>query len=364
MRSALQVAISASFGTAFLAFACAVWAAPPPAGAPLRIPGLATTPPRVAADPSPLRAEAEKKFDEGAHAFDRGDFLRAAQAFEDAYRLVPHVDALWNAARAWHRADELARAATLYARLLREAPSDSADRIAAAAELRRLAPRLGRVEVHGDDLRDLAVDDRPVDDHVVYVNPGGHTVRAAVRGALSSQTVEVPAGEVVSVVFEPKLELSTSARTAEPPAAARSAELPRAGGASNASQPGVSAEGSLSAPRSASRSGASPWFFVAGGALTMGFVAATVLSGISTLSAHKAFEAHPTPANLAAGESMQERTNLLLGISMGLGLTTTGVALWLVDWSPQNTSASKDKARGTPVRLEVGPRGVWATGRF
>src|SRR5580692_1306830 len=62
------------------------------------------------------RAQAAERFKEGSKAFDLGDFAHAADAFELAYRLAPHVDALWNAARARQRADELPRAATLYAR--------------------------------------------------------------------------------------------------------------------------------------------------------------------------------------------------------------------------------------------------------
>src|SRR5579862_584019 len=81
------------------------------------------------------RAQAAEQFREGSRAFDGGDFAQAADAFEQAYRLAPHVDSLWNAARARQRAEDLARAATLYAKYLRDAPPDARDRDLAAVQL-------------------------------------------------------------------------------------------------------------------------------------------------------------------------------------------------------------------------------------
>src|SRR5262249_35778251 len=66
--------------------------------------------------------EAAKDFADGERAFKAGDFVGAATHFEAAFQKAPHYAPLWNAARAWHRAGSLARAATLYARYLRESP--------------------------------------------------------------------------------------------------------------------------------------------------------------------------------------------------------------------------------------------------
>ena len=268
------------------------------------------------------RAQAAEQFSEGSRAFDGGDFAHAADAFELAYRLAPHVDSLWNAARAWQRAEDLPRAATLYARYLREAPPDAPDRNVAAAQLARLAPRLGRIEVHGSVIEQLSVDERPSEDRITYVSPGAHVVRAVVGGALVQQTPEVAAGNVVALVFEPPPPPSTAP---EPHGAPPGAERP--------------------APaRPSGRGGASPWLVVGGGVLTGFAMATTTASGISTLSALDAFNAHPTAANLATGQSMQARTNVLLGVSIGLGVMTTATAIWLVDWR---------SSRGRGVRLGV-----------
>jgi hypothetical protein len=271
------------------------------------------------------RAHAAEQFKEGSRAFDRGDFAHAANAFERAYHLVPHVDSLWNAARARQRADELPRAATLYARYLREASADALDRNVATAQLASLAARLGCIEVHGSGIEQLAVDEHPSEERIIYVSPGAHVVRAIVAGALVQQTPELAAGEVVGLVFE----------APAPPTSAETRPAPQP------DRPTLEARPS---PPSV-RGGVSPWFVAGGGALTGIAVAATIASGLSTLSGLDEFNARPTASNLATGQSMQARTNVLLGVSIGLGVMTAATAIWLVDW------------RGAPrqgVRLGVG----------
>jgi hypothetical protein len=271
---------------------------------------LAQAPP--ASDPSP-RAQASQQFEEGSTAFDRGDFVHAADAFERAYRHAPNPDSLWNAARARQLADDLPRAATLYARYLREAPADARDRNVATALLVTFAPRLGRVEVHGDDIEQLMVDERPSEERIIYVSPGAYVVRARVAGVLLQQTPVLRAGDVIGLVFEA-------------PGPAVSAETERA-----QQQSHLISETLVTSPPSRS-SGLSPWFVAGGGILTGVAVAATIASGFSTLSARDAFNASPTASNLATGQFMQARTNVLLGISIGLGAMTTATAIWLVEW--------------------------------
>jgi hypothetical protein len=94
---------------------------------------------------------------------------------------------------------------------------------------------------------------------------------------------------------------------------------------------------------------------VGGGVLTGLAVTATIVSGLSTLSALNTFTARPTASNLATGESMQTRTNVLLGISVGLGMATAATAIWLVDW---RWGARSD------VRVGAGISGVQAQGSF
>jgi hypothetical protein len=301
----------------------------------LLLPALAFAQAPPASEPSP-RARAAQQFEEGATAFDRGDFVHAADAFERAYRLAPNTDSVWNAARARQLADELPRAATLYARFLREAPTDTRDRNVAAALLVSLAARFGRIEVHGEGIEQLVVDERPSEDRIVYVSPGAHVVRAVVAGAHLQQTTVLRPGDVMGLVFQA-------------PAPVVSAEADRA------QQPDRSRPGMLATSPPERSGGVSPWFVAAGGVLTGIAVATTIGSGFSTLAARDAFNASPTASNLATGQSMQARTNVLLGVSIGLGLITTATAIWLVDWR---------RADHGGVRLGVGGTRVDAEWRF
>src|SRR5262249_17315843 len=100
--------------------------------------------------PSEERATANaaaRHFERAEKAFKLNDFAGAAKAFEDAYRASPHPDALWNAARSWERAGDLARAANLYAEYLRVADTDARDRGNVERLLSALASRLGRLEI-------------------------------------------------------------------------------------------------------------------------------------------------------------------------------------------------------------------------
>jgi hypothetical protein len=300
----------------------------------LLLPGLVFAQAPPANEPS-SRAQAAQLFGEGARTFDRGDFAKAADAFERAYRLAPNTDALWNAARARQLADELPRAATLYARYLREAPADARDRNVAAALLVNLAARLGRIEVHGVGIEQLGVDERPSEDDIIYVSPGAHVVRAVVAGALLQQTPVLRPGDVIGLVFEA-------------PARAVSAEPDRARQADRSSPE------TRAVPASSRSDGVSPWLVAGGGILTGVAVATTIASGLSTLAARDAFNASPTASNLAKGQAMQARTNVLLGVSIGLGVMTTAAAIWLVDWRGAHGG----------VRLGIGVTRVDAEWRF
>jgi tetratricopeptide (TPR) repeat protein len=278
----------------------------------LLLPALALAQAAPTGEPT-ARAQAAQQFEEGSRAFDRGDFVHAADAFELAYRIAPHADALWNAARSRQLADELPRAATLYARYLREAPTDARDRNVATALLVSLASRLGRIEVHGSGIEQLVVDERPSEERIIYVSPGAHVVRAVVSGTRMEQTPELRPGDVVSMVFGAQAPLS-------PREPLRSQQPDRPTPETLANEP------------PSRRGGVSPWFVAGGGILTGVAVAATIASGLSTLSALDAFNASPTASNFAAGQSRQARTNVLLGVSIGLGVMTTSTAIWFTDW--------------------------------
>ncbi|MDP9001243.1 MAG: hypothetical protein M3O46_14170 [Myxococcota bacterium] len=261
--------------------------------------------------PSDARKEAAGQFAEGTRAFDAGDFTRAGEAFEAAYAFEHHEDPLWNAARAWHRAGDLARAANLYARYLREAPPNAGDRAGATAALNQLGSKLSRIEVHlGAGVESPRVDDVPLNARVVYVVPGMHSVRAqSALGDLEKRQV-AEAGAVVSVLLEP----SSPVPPASPaqPASGQHVDMPR-----------VAAVPS---------SGWSPVVVGVEGGATLIVAGLATWSGLETLGTLHAFETTPTPQTLDAGRAQEVRTNLLIGASVGLAALTGLTAAFLVDW--------------------------------
>ena len=294
---------------------------------------------------APDRKAAREKFQEGEQAFAAGEYARAGSAFEAAHRLAPHPSALWNAARAWHRAGDAARAANLYGRYLRESPPDASDRPAAGAAFAELSGKVGRVEVSGRELTEIRVDEQPIDGTSTYVNPGTHLVRARSAGRDVSKLVTAEVGAVVQVT------LGEDHGAGTPPAPASSTPAtptttPTAAPASTSKDAAVRTE----------RDGWSPIVVIVGGGATLFAASWTVWSGLDTLQQKKTFDEERSQANLDEGKKRQFRTNLLIGTTAVLGTLTGLAALFLVDWGG---SKSAPKAQ-----VGVGPGSVSVRGSF
>ena len=255
---------------------------------------------------------ASRSFNEGERAFRAGDYTRAGDAFERAYALAPHADALWNAARAWHRADEKTRAANLYARYLKEAPPGAPDRNSATAALVQLSARLGRLEVLAAGTSGITIDERAVegehDDRArtwtVFVTPGRHVVRGRRGETAVEETVAVGAGEVVSVAFDrPASEAPAPSPSPSPPP-------------SPAPPP----------PPAERRAGVSPAVVWIGAGVTLAVAGITTWSGLDTLAERDAFLASPSQEELDRGRDKQLRTNVLLGATGALAALTAPVS--------------------------------------
>ncbi len=275
-------------------------------------------------DPTPdaiARRAAAAHFAEGERAFGAGDFPHAADAFEAAYRAAPHPDALWNAARALHRAGDRARAANLYARYLRTAPPEAPDRNSATSAVRELGLRLGRIDVFAPGATDVRVDDQPLDGPSHYVHPGTHVVRARLGDRTVQHAASVEAGGVVSValVDEP---------AAPAPAIAVAPQAKPAPAPTVATAPPI---------HPAPARPAMVMTVVAGG-LTAISAGVLLWSGIDTLDARSAYDALPsgtrTQEVLDAGRAKQDRTNVLVGVTAALGAITTAGAVWLFATEP------------------------------
>lgn len=292
------------------------------------------------------RKQAAKDFAEGDKAFKAGSYKHAAESYERAYKRLPHPSSLWNAARAWHRAGERARAANLYAQYLREAPASARDRNSAQKALKDLSNRLARVEIHATDIEDVKVDGTPIDTPAVYVTPGAHVVEGRTKDSRPvRQAQNVEAGDVVSVALVPPPIAPAKSVEPEKPADKK----PAAGGGGG---------------------GWSPAVFYVGGAVTLALAGVSVWSGLDTLQAKNAFDQNPTPDALDAGRQKQLRTNILIGATAGVGVLTLAAAAFFVDWSAgpdKKKEASVSLAQaGAPVRvrLGLGPASIRVFGEF
>jgi hypothetical protein len=283
-------------------------------------------------------------FRAGEEAFRKHRYADAADAFEMAYKVVPHPAPLSNAVDARVKAGQNARAAELCALLLRELGPDGGEREGAERRLSELLPKVGRLSLEGEGAFAISVDGAPAALGLRYVEPGDHLVRARAAGEAIERRVSVPAGAIQRVVLDP---------LAAPAPARAPGDAPRPLG-------GVT-QIEVTAPESAppAKPLSPAWFFVGLGATaTAGGLA--LWSGLDTLAARDDFDRDPTPDKLERGRDKQVRTNVLLAATGGFALATGAVALFATDWS----GAPKRARAGASVRLAAGLGVVGVLGQF
>ncbi len=306
---------------------------------------------RADASPSANAPTADDKkaasdaFHEGDRAFKLGDYRRAAEAYDTAYRRAPHHAPLWNAARAWDRAGEIARAATLYAKYLREAPAKAPDRNSATAALAKIVPKLARLDIHAaSGIAAVTVDDRAAEPDApsdassaqtftVYVAPGAHVIEARAGDQVVRQSPKVEAGEIVGIALAVPAPTKVDVPPPPPPP-----------------------------PPPAASHGWSPAVLAFGGAVTAITAGLAIWSGVDTLHQKDAFDKAPTQDNLDSGHAKQARTNVLVVVATASGLLTTAAAIFLVDWhgTPSTTTGKVERR----VELGMGPGSVVVRGSF
>lgn len=275
------------------------------------------------AQPAPTQEKPEKRaareFKEGQKAYEAGDYRRAAAAFELAYAAKPHHDALWNAARSWQKAGDDLKAANLLERYLKEAPVDAPDRDSANTMLNDVGKRVARLQLQILNVTNARLDGEPVVPVTMYLAPGEHMVTG---NDLDNNPVRkvftVKPGELVSVTLAPPVVEKPPPPAPTPTAPERNGKL-------------------------------SPWFVAGGGVLVAGGTALTIVFGLDTLKKRDAFLASETQDNLDAGNSSQTRTNVALGVTIGLAAITGAVAAFLVDWKGDTKTGAR-----SPWRVGLG----------
>lgn len=273
---------------------------------------------------------AKAQYDEGERAFKKGDFRRAAELFENAYRILPHHSPLWNAARSWIRAGEDVRGANLLERYLKEAPPNAPDRDRATEAITDLDKRLGRIEVLTNDVTDVKIDGEALDGDKLWVVPGEHVATADAHGKPVRKTVSVAAGDRVSVTLEPPPPPETMLPPPPPPK-----PLPR-------------------------------WVVFAGAGVSVVGGGLVALSGIDTLNKKDDVDKYissPTfnkddesqraiaQNRIDDAASAQTRTNVAIGVTVGVAVLTAVAAVFFVDWDKKPTTPTTGYFLAPPRHL-------------
>ncbi len=324
---------------------------------------LGLAPDAHAAPPDAAKVRtAASEFDLGVKALDAKDFAVAAAHFEAADAAVPSDKALRRAILARADAGQGSRAATLAALVLVRHP-DSANAVKLANEtLARFGPSLHKVQIRCAPPCILAVGTRAVHGEAttrwtVYLDPGAAQLSASfASGTSASAQLKARAGGETELRLEPPAGAATPQPEPTAPTPPAPAPTPPVG----ATEP---------APRA--RSGLPVWVFPLGLVATAGAGGALVWSGLDTLE-NPGVDAvregcvglGPSCPLYQQGLDAQLRTNVLIGVTGGLG-AVTAVLIGFTDFGGKAPAKSTWRPSGiVPVALSGGGLGVAAAGRF
>lgn len=260
--------------------------------------------------------EAARAFAEGQRAQLRGDYGKAAEWFELANSVVPTKEALRSAIRAHLKAGRFARAATLSEAARTTYAADTDTVLLANEVLEEVANKLGRIQLSCAGGCTVSANGRVMSlakapHHVLYLPPGEQ--RFVIRfGAQSvAQAISTTADMTTAVdVRPPTKQASRSPALAEP-------------------KRGEEVERRRNLPRGVP---------IVGAALTLAAAGVATWSSLDTRDAHKAYVAKPEPEAWRDGRWKQLRTNILWGVTAGLGAITLISAYW-TNWHPGMESA-------------------------
>jgi len=315
---------------------------------------------------------AAEAFDRGREAYKTEDYVEAAEQFESADANAPSAAALELAIRARDKAGQLDRAATLAALALSRHPDDSNIQKIAPPIVERAKAELFKLDLKCDEACDVTVGGkiapgRRATDRTLFLAAGHYNVRAGWSGERSlSKSVDGNRGETGALEFSaPQVAPAPTpvvAPVTPPPADKLADEGPQA------------KSGKL--PRTV---------FWVGVGLTGALAGTTLWSGLDAQNnpgpdrVRDACKTVDSNGNHSAecdslyneGLDKQHRTNLLLGVSAGVGIATAVVGAFFTDWGGSKKSdagqARKAPSKGFSMQpwVAIGSgASVGALGRF
>jgi len=307
---------------------------------------------------------AGEAFDLGKKAYKDKAWVDAAERFEEADARAPSAVALDLAIRARDKGKQLDRAATLAALALTRHPDQASLVKSARALIARAEKELYKLTVHCSPDCELVVGTKLVHggaakDRILFLVPGaGAAVHASWSGDRTrTAPVKSVKGGSGEISFEAPPEekppaLPTTAPTATPTTTSSSAPTTRP----------------PEQDRPAPSGGMSPTVFWVGAGLTVIAGGVTVWSGIDTLNNPGKDKVKTDCAGQGTecptyqdGLSAQRRTNVLIGVTAGLGVVTGVIGAFFTDWSSGSPkkSAHIEPFVGIGNGATVGARGAF-----
>ena len=287
---------------------------------------------------------AAAEYDAGRRAFTDGKFEDAAIHFENAYHDAPNAQTLRNAIRARKQANQLARAATLAVIAQQSYSDDEPTQQIVKETLAEAGPKLFKLSVTCDQDCGVAADGRVVSIEdakrfTVFLQPGPHSVVVSWTGDRSkSLDVKAREGQALEQSF------------VAPPMPVVRNPNGNVGGGTLTEQPSNKPFG--------------PAVFITLASLTAVSGGILIWSGVDTINnpgvdavRQACASNQPNCQTLyQQGLDSQTRTNVLIGVTGGLGLLTF-VSIFLTQWSHPQKEAPK-------VEAVVGFGTVGLAGRF
>jgi hypothetical protein len=258
-------------------------------------------------------ASARALYDQGSAAYNSGDFARAAALLGDADAAAPNAMVLGLAIGAAIEAGDAVLGEDLALRAdARGASGDLRDTVDRAHQ--RFQARVGRVRIvcaRGSECAAHLGSMRWLGGELHAVAPG--IVDVVFEGGASHVRISVGAGQVSDLV--------------EPP--------PPIGPSLVPSSAAVAAE----APRHEAR-GVSPVWFWGGVVVSAGLAVGAGISGANTHALHDDFLVAPSQATASAGQSAENRTNVLVGTAIAGAVATTVLGIWFTRWHKAPASST------------------------
>jgi hypothetical protein len=302
---------------------------------------------------------AAEEFDAGRRAFKVKDFENAAVHFENADRDAPSPEALQSAMRARKEAGQPARAATLGAWGGSRYPNDKSFNDYAKQVLADADKTLHRVAISCQPDCSVIVDNKvmpfPESASVtVYLEPGPHAIVAGWPNNRhrNADVNAVPAGTS-------KLVFNAADKPTDTPSGQHD---PASGTAEPQADHG---------PEPDKKSGLPPTVFWVGLAATGVLTGVTIWSGVDALNnpgTDAVKNCNPAQTDCQAlldqGIAHEKRTNVLIGVTTVVGVTTGIIALFFTNWGDDTSQSDKKDARILPVVGLSDGVTLGAVGRF